>query len=314
MKGLWSLGKPVVALAVAGMLFGGVALGQPPQPSQPQQQPGQPPPREPVYVIPVSPLGVGQLPLPTILRPPQPPPPPQAPFLLSPDEAAQLDRVLADWEKRSREIKTFEADFTCWKYDAVFGQATEPKTVDRGVVKYAAPDKGLFRVDGPRAEQWICDGKSIFEYKYPEKKVVEHRLPPELQGKAIADGPLPFVFETEAQNLKQRYFLRLITPANVQGEVWLEAWPRFQQQAADFKKVQLILRAAGLTPYAIQVFIPGGKQRTVYQFDKPEINRPTRWLLGSDWFRASVPLGWKKIIEAPPPVIQATRRPMAGTR
>ena len=37
-------------------------------------------------------------------------------------------------------------------------------------------------------------------------------MPPELQGKAIVDGPLPFLFGADAQKLKQRYYLRIITP------------------------------------------------------------------------------------------------------
>jgi TIGR03009 family protein len=204
------------------------------------------------------------------------------------------------------------------------------KILDEGALKYSTPDKGLFRVDGnrsllwtwdplkndwsgparipsDRSEQWISDGKSIFEYKYTDKKMIEHRLPPERQGKAIADGPLPFVFNTEAERLKQRYFMRITTPSDARGEVWLEAYPRFQQDAADFKKVELILKTDRMLPFAIQLFSPNGKDRTVYQFDRVVVNRPLRWIIDNDWFHASVPLGWKKIVEEPAPPIQAHR-------
>ena len=123
-----------------------------------------------------------------------------------------------------------ESDFYRWKYDAVFGRSAA--TAEKGELKFAAPDKGLMKIeakDPKQSEQWLCDGKSIYQFDYPRKIVTEYVMPPELQGKGIGDGPLPFVFGVEAQKLKQRYFMRIITPPNVQNEVWLEAYPRYQR-------------------------------------------------------------------------------------
>src|SRR3989304_1766652 len=47
---------------------------------------------------------------------PAPQPPPQ-PFTLTPQEEAQLDRVLTAWEQKGREIKTFDCSFVRWEYD-----------------------------------------------------------------------------------------------------------------------------------------------------------------------------------------------------
>ena len=133
-------------------------------------------------------------------------------------------------------------------------------------------------------------------------------MPPELQGKGIGDGPLPFVFGIEAQKLKQRYFMRIITPPNVQNEVWLEAYPRYQQQAAEFSKVQVILQIAGptkaLLPYAIQIYSPNGKDRTVYQLQNPNDQSAVVFggVLGGDWTKPSIPFGWTKKTDLPPPV------------
>src|SRR5208337_2369977 len=108
------------------------------------------------------------------------------------------------------------------------------------------------------------------------KFVTEYVMPPELQGRGIGDGPLPFVFGVEAEKLKQRYFMRIITPRDAQNEVWLEAYPRYQQQAAEFWKVEVILKISNtnraLLPFAIQVFSPNRKDRTVYQLQNPSIN------------------------------------------
>jgi TIGR03009 family protein len=267
--------------------------------------------------------------LPTLQRRRPRPEPPPVPFVLSAAEQAQVDRALETWESRSKEIRTFDCKFTRWKYDAVFPDPKDPNKanyIDRGVIKYAAPDKGFFRADaadpkddphGLQSEQWICDGKSIFQYEKAKddkekSKVVEYPLPPDLQGKAITDGPLPFLFGAEAQKLKQRYYLRLITPRDAQGEIWLEAYPRYQKDAAEFKVAHLILQEKTMLPSALQIYMPTGQQRTVYKFDGIVINDPLRFFEGNP-FHANVPFGWIKVVEQPQPPAQASR-PAAGAR
>jgi TIGR03009 family protein len=248
---------------------------------------------------------------------PQPPPPP---FQLTPQQEAQVDRALNLWEQRNKDIKTFDCHFKRWIYDVVFGPPSEAKFIEIGVIKYAAPDRGLFRVEkeekdkketpipDARAEHWIADGKSIWEYKPGQRKLIEHKLPPELQGKAIVETPLPFLFGAEAQKLKQRYWIRIATPPNVQDQVWLEAYPRFQKDAANFHHSLFIITTQGMVPFALRVVQPNGKDFTTYQFYDIVVNDPLRLFQG-DPFRAYTPLGWQKIVEEPPPPAQARRPP-----
>ena len=247
--------------------------------------------------------------LPTIQRRP-----PAPPFVLTPPEQAQLDWVLRTWEQRCDKIKMFECDFTRFDYDAVFGDGSKPKYTDQGSLKYAAPDKGLFRVEKPRDEKWICNGKAVYEYRYQLKELIEHRLPPELQGKDISNGPLPFLFGAKAEQLKQRYFLRLITPQEAaQEQIWLEAYPRFQGQAADFSKAELILTTKDFLPYALKIYLPNGKNRTVYAFQNIVLNNPLRIL--SNPFQASKPSwDWKLTVEDASPPAQASRAAPPGRK
>jgi len=242
----------------------------------------------------------------------------QAPFRLTPQHAAYLDRVLNVWEQHSNGVKTFDCDFFRWVYDPVFGPRNQPKHVDWGKIKYASPDRGMFRVkktqkgrdmvdvEPERAEHWVCDGKSVFEHNYAKKRLTEYKLPPELHGKAIEDGPLPFLFGANATKLKRRYFMRVITPQNVKDQIWLEAHPRFQQDAANFRRAELILKAKDMSPFALQIFAPNGKNHTVYQFENIVRNDPLRILKGNP-FQASTPFGWQKTVEAP-------RAPQVGSR
>lgn len=234
---------------------------------------------------------------------------PRAPFTLTQQQQAEVDAVLRAWEQQGHSVKTFACDFTRLEYDPVWGPADRPKFIDQGTIHYARPDKGRFEVEGQRPERWICDGKSIYAYDFQQQKLTEHQLPPELQGQAIADGPLPFLFGAKAEKLKQRYLMRLITPPDVQNQIWLEAYPRFQADAANFRKAEMILTADQMRPFALQLHLPNGKNRTVYKFDNIVVNDPFSFLKG-DPFRASTPAGWTKVVQQPPQ--PATGQPATG--
>jgi TIGR03009 family protein len=209
-------------------------------------------------------------------------------------------------------------------YDVVFGLPDQPKFVETGAIRYQAPDRGLFRLDKSikdgkempldesRAEHWICDGKSIFEFSPAKKQLIEHKVPKELQGKAIADSPLPFLFGAEAEKLKQRYWIRIVTPHDVQDQIWLQAFPRSQQDAANWHHAVFIISTKKMEPYALKIVQPNEKDYTAYQFSEIVINDPFRPFKG-DPFRAVTPLGWQRIIE-PAPGAQARRQPQDGQR
>jgi TIGR03009 family protein len=242
---------------------------------------------------------------------------PQPPAPLSPQEQAALDRLLAAWEARNAAVSTWSCTFHKWEYNAwspadaagdrlAFAEST-------GELKYAAPDKGLFRVkeskqwspeqrryevrSGDAGEHWVCNGESIYEFRHGERQLRETKLPAEMRGKAISDGPLPFVFGAKADTLKKRYWMRIITPPGVRDQIWLEAQPRYQVDAANFSKVELILQSRDLMPFAIQMFKPGGQDRDVYQFD-PNTNLIDKGLdLIRDFAKPVTPFGYTYILE-----------------
>jgi len=241
----------------------------------------------------------------------------QQPAPLSPEQQAALDRLLAAWEARNAAVTTWSCTFHKWEYNAWSpadgGGERLAFSESSGEIKYAAPDKGLFRVKestqwnpetrryekrtGDTGEHWVCNGTSIYEFRHGERQLRETRLPPEMQGKAISDGPLPFVFGAKADTLKKRYFMRLVTPPGVTDQIWLESLPRYQADAANFGKVELILQARDLMPFAIQIFKPGGQDRDVYQFD-PRTSLVDKGLdMLRDFSKPVTPLGYKFILE-----------------
>ena len=246
-------------------------------------------------------------------RPPQPTVP-----QLSPEAAAALERLLTAWEARNAAVKTWSCDFYKWEYNAfgpvgpsgdrlAFAEST-------GEIKYAMPDKGLFRVKeskqwnaqtsryeqrpGDSGEHWVCNGTSIYEFRHGDRQLRETKLPTEMRGKAISDGPLPFVFGAKADTLKKRYVMRILpTPAGVNDQVWLEALPRTQADAANFSKVELILGSRDLIPFAIRIYKPGGQDQDVYQFIQNTSLIDKGLDLIRDFSKPVTPLGYTFILE-----------------
>jgi TIGR03009 family protein len=240
-----------------------------------------------------------------------------APFKLTEAQQKLLDQILLKWEKQSDKVKTFKCTFTRWEYDAAFGNPKKSgeKSEGRGQIKYRAPDCGEYVIESlnefdaatgvtrPKTEgldHWTCDGKAIFEFNAEKKLLIERRLPPELQGKAISDGPLPFIFGAKAEQLKRRYWMRDTTPKEQIGKtIWLEAIPKYQQDAANFQSATVILNDADCMPQGLRIFLPGGKANTDYAFDSAKTNDLTAVFdfLAPNLSPAMRIKGWKHVVE-----------------
>ncbi len=260
--------------------------------------------------------------------------PARAPFQLTPQQEAELDMTLKSWEASSGAVKTYHSDFIRWEYDPVWGPQNAAKTESNGVVRYQSPDKGLYQIttaknyntttskfepstDVSQLEHWVCDGTYVFHVNHKDKKMIKTELPPNMRGTQIADGPLPFVFGQKADKLKGRYWVRIVTPPDIKDQIWLEAFPKYQADAANYKKVDLILDAKKLLPLAIQTHDPNPQTniRVVYQFSNHKINGlfDNTWI--SNFIEPKVPSGYKLIEERYPtePAPQPQQKPLQAT-
>ncbi len=247
---------------------------------------------------------------------------PQAPFQLTPQQQALLNQILLNWEKQSDSIRTYTCKFGRWEVNEVFGPAEHHFVLSEahGEIKFKSPGYGSYYITdqtewdkGKNAytartealDHWVCDGKSIFEYNHEKRQLIERQLAPEFQGKAITDGPLPFVFGTKADQLKRRYWMKDITPAElVNKEIWLEAWPRFQRDSANFQHAIIVLNQNNYMPSALRIVLPDGKNKQDYKFDNTKVDNPLVNL--TTFFAPRPPLGWTKVVipaggEAVPP-------------
>ena len=247
------------------------------------------------------------------------------PFQISPVEQQFVDQILQMWENESSKIETYSSSFQLWEYDPVWLPLKDtPITKNIGRLTYSKPDKGSFKIEEVRrwtkqdpnqqghlpgdwvlqkkevGKHWVCDGKAVYQYRHDIKQLVVQPLPPELQGKAIVDGPLPFLFGAKADELKRRYWIR--SKQSDPEMIWLEAYPRKQEDAANYHHVEVMLNRKTMQPRAIQVHKPNNNQsRDVYMFDEdPTINGKLNALLGGLFSAPRTPLGWKKVVQELP--------------
>lgn len=255
----------------------------------------------------------------------------QAPFELTKTQQELLEKILLKWEKQSDKVKTYSCTFTRWEYDPTWGPKENhyEKSRGGGFIKFRAPDQGEYCIDSLEEfdanqkkyvkkdaktdvlDHWLCDGKSIFEYNTTKKQLIERRLPPDMQGKAIADGPLPFIFGAKAEQLKRRYWLRDITPTDQVGQrIWLEAYPKFQADAANFQRATIILTENDFLPYGLEIILPGaerpsakGEKRpvasTAYTFGSNSVNSPLAAFaaLRPKLSLTQQAMGWKQVLD-----------------
>jgi TIGR03009 family protein len=257
-------------------------------------------------------------------------PPQRAMFQLTQAQTAQLHRVLKSWEDEGDQIKNFACEFERWEYDPVFGPGTEiPKTKGYGDLKYVKPDKGRFHIEklehytpgatpndpptyevkkGEFGERWVCDGEWVYEYKFDQKKLVCYEIPAEMQGKAIVDGPLPFLFGAKKNQLLARYDMKVTDESDEQ--VWIDAWPLRREDAANYQHVEVILSKPRMLPSAMKVYMPNGKTSMVYIFKPASVNNALSSII--DFFeQPRTPFGWEKVIEKAPESPPAENRQAA---
>jgi TIGR03009 family protein len=255
---------------------------------------------------------------------------------------SQLQTLLLNWEQQSKSMKTLECSFTRWHYDMFAAPQGQFASRADGVIKYAAPDKGLFRVDrlvffsgydanqqpilqpqpGQFGEHWVCNGEQLIEFDRGRKECRIQTLPPDMRGQKIFNSPLPFVFNLDAQQIQQRYWVRQVQ-APAEGMLLIEAWPKRQEDRAQYKLVQIALDAETFLPRALLMYAPNFHAKNAPKWDHYEFQDSKRNAIGAGFqrflgnFIPEKPPGDWKILQnnfqpGPAPGAQQASNPNAG--
>ncbi|MCA9188000.1 MAG: hypothetical protein R3E01_15875 [Pirellulaceae bacterium] len=263
------------------------------------------------------------------------------PFQLTPEQEQRVQQILEFWEHRTAKIKVFTCQFDRWEYDKVFGVMDADgkpvaKTVCKGTIRYASPDKGEFDVTevgqyqegaGGKAdypakpvsqyEHWICDGNSVYEFNGEGKILTEARLPANAKGQAITDGPLPFLFNAKKEKILARFWVRELKPLQ-QGQFVLQAVPKTAFDAGNFDQIVILIDEKEFLPTGMQMVTPGGQARLSYVFRDRKVNGLVGNLkeFAGSFIRPDLPRGWRKNVEDyrdPNAAIQAMQAQQPGS-
>ncbi len=252
-----------------------------------------------------------------------------------PDPA--LEKILQDWYAASKNIKKLEGEHKRFVYDYTFLTVKQAQ----GEFYYEAPDKGRIDLDGTKVkdgtivdkvsaingaglkfsaesdvpERWICDGKQVLQIFDAKKEVMQFSIPPEGQGEHIMDGPLPFLFGLPPEKAHQRYQMKLIKQTT--STIVMQAIPRWQQDAANYKWAVIMLEPTSMMVQAVQLMDPAQTTETVYTFPKITKNPSRSWVRflgvpGSDPFKPN--LKGYKIITAGRDEQVAGAKPQEGPK
>lgn len=252
---------------------------------------------------------------------------------LDANHEAYVHQLLDYWESSTKQIERFHCSFTRWEFDPVFGPAPDPTTGElkamvlaRGEIKYELPDKALVDCTQKwnfiaataeaaehydpapevQLERFITDGSFVYEFDFNSQQVKKRELPPEMRGRTIADGPIPFIFGAEAAKMLARYWIRVVTPpeAAEKGEYWLEAYPKFAGDRSEFHHVRVILDGTEFLPVALEVYAASYTEANpafmTYKFEdrRKNPNNSLFIIQRRPFYEPQIPSGWQ-LVEIP---------------
>ncbi len=250
---------------------------------------------------------------------------------LAEDHQSYLNHLLDHWEKTSSQVKRLTCDYQRWDYNPSICNWRDPTDnrlasyrVAYGTIQYGDPDKADSRstaiwdfagteedlgqkakyeknTDEQASERWMCDGKAIYEFDFGNKRLYEIEIPPEMQGNALAQSPLPFLFGAKRLDMEDRFWMRIATPNGVENEYWLEVWPKRKEDAVNYHHVEIIIAAEDFLPKSIHIYNRDydAKQNPVSHFFAFTNRKVNGQLTGiKDFFgifiRPQTPIGWER--------------------
>ena len=224
------------------------------------------------------------------------------------EELNQLNDFLVRWEEFGKNVKRVSCEVHMREFDSVLQQNSKrPVAHTWGQFRFISPNKLMYHIRGefvysdekPEGEwkegqnEWmiVLNSKEFIQYDYKNKKVVVFPVASEEQDMDLTmdNGQFPLFFVAKADSLKDRFYMRIITPANKQkDEVWIEAFPRYARDAQQFRSITVILGLKDLQPTYMRRLGVNGKSRTDLTFKNVSVNKGL-WKI-----EGTVEPGWTK--------------------
>jgi TIGR03009 family protein len=225
-----------------------------------------------------------------------------------PDPAA-MDALLNRWAQQNGKLKTLTVSFVRIDTSKVWGDKTEYM----GNAYLQSPNLACLhfkKVDRPAGkpatstdhERIVCTGQQVRQYDFKTKQIFVFPLDPDQRKRAIQEGPLPFLFNLNAQEAKMRWGMSLIGEDKDNYLIGIK--PRTKKDMDVFSSAFLQLSKTTFLPDRMLLVDTNGKDTQDYRFSQVDANQP----IDARYFQALAIKGWK-VVENPEPVEAAEAEP-----
>lgn len=171
-----------------------------------------------------------------------------------------LDSILKEMDKRQKEIKDLQANFSQEKVLELL----EEKLISQGRMKYKKPDRMSWEYSVPDPLLMIIKGQRMWLY-YPDMKVAE-KYDLEKSGETLG---LFMGFGKSMDYLKKNYQIRLLEKEK--NFYPLELIPKREEELRYVSRIVLWIDTKEYWPVKTKIFEPNG-DTTLIEFKNIEIN------------------------------------------
>jgi TIGR03009 family protein len=228
---------------------------------------------------------------------------------------AEMEKVLSEWEVRSKKIVSLEVLFDRidrspgWGDQYYQGRAMlqspdlallqfQKYKIDANGKKVVAKKDGKLvpQLEPEPFERIVCTGTKVLQYSWDDKKIFIFPLDKEARQKALQQGPLPFLFNMKAADAKKRYSMTLLNQD--EKDYLIGIVPNEEIDKDSFSKAFLWLNKKSFLPDQLWLYTVGNKERQEFVF-AGELNT----------IRANTPLDQKFFLDARFPGWKAIENP-----
>jgi TIGR03009 family protein len=234
------------------------------------------------------------------------------------DKARQeMNDLLAEWEKQSRKVLSLDVSFErvdkrgpAWG-DLYFQGRAMLKSPDLACLefrKYKVGDDGTplqpLKLEPDPSERIVCTGEKVLQFLWDERVIYVHPLEKEGRQKALQQGPLPFLFNMRAADVKMRYGMTLLQQDKT--DYLIAIVPHEEIDKQNFQQAFLWLNKETFLPDKLRLHMVANKEVQEFRFKTIQANKP----MDPGFFDPKVNLpGWQVKVNPGGDPIKATQAP-----
>jgi len=143
--------------------------------------------------------------------------------------------------------------------------------------KHLVPKKKNGQIQSKPYQTIVCTGAEVWDYHYDVKQILIYTLDKDARKRALAEGPLPFLFNMKASEARERY--EMVLQGQDATRYLVRIKPLLREEKERYKVAWIYLDRDYLLPTRIVLIAPDGKNRQVFDLSaiKPNIQPDERF-------------------------------------